>query len=34
VSQAEMDDLFKLVQARTEEADSKVDSAIEALANL
>lgn len=34
VSQAEMDDLFRLVRARTEEADSKVDSAIEALANL
>jgi hypothetical protein len=34
VSQPEMDELFALVQARTEQADSKVDTAIEALANL
>ena len=34
VSQTEMDELYELVQTRTEEADAKVDSAIEALANL
>ncbi|MGA3236419.1 MAG: hypothetical protein ABSG03_08965 [Bryobacteraceae bacterium] len=34
VSQGEMDELFALVQAQTEQADSKVDTAIEALANL
>jgi hypothetical protein len=34
VSQRDMKELFALVQARTEQADSKVDDAIEALANL
>ncbi len=34
VSQREMDEPFKLVQAQTEQADSKVETAIEALANL
>jgi len=34
VSQREMDALVTLVQAKTEEADSKVVDAIEALANL
>jgi hypothetical protein len=29
-----MEELFKLVQAQTEQADSKVDTAIEALASL
>jgi hypothetical protein len=34
VSQREMDELFKLVQTKIDEADSKVETAIEALANL
>lgn len=34
VNQREMAELFSLVQVQTEEADSKVDTAIEALANL
>jgi hypothetical protein len=34
VSEREMDELFALAQAQTEQADSKVDTAIEALANL
>jgi hypothetical protein len=34
VSQTEMDELFALVQVQMEQADSEVDTAIEALANL
>jgi len=34
VSGLEMDELFTLAQAQTEQADSKVDTAIEALASL
>jgi hypothetical protein len=34
VSQRDMDELFELVQAKMEQADAKVDTAIEALASL
>jgi len=34
VSEREMDELFALVQAQMVQADSKVDTAIETLANL